>query len=348
MPVPALPLRCSRQIVLLVVLMVFAATGCAPLASAVTRGSEPPTQANVASVPNAASLGVAPPTARQTADLPAGRILYVRDGNLWIWHGGTSHQFSEGGTWTQPSFSPGGKEIAYVYWAQNFSDVFVMAADGSSTRRLTRGQSGNIMDNSWAFRPTWSPDGERLAYVSDANSRFPQLWLMGPDGGGRRQVSLPAFYEESWVDSLTWDPDGGRLAVTGAPNMRDPSHIYLVDVEKGTAEKLTSHTNGAFDPAWSPDGEAIAYIGRAGSLGELWVRSLDGEKEARLERLSYVRSPSWAPDGKSLAVLAQQNGAFEIFVLSVQSTASGFELGEPRPITRDAAVDPMSGLTWAP
>jgi len=336
-----------RLVALLVGLLAIVAVGCAPLASAVSHSGGPPAGAEV---PNLASLGLVQPqpSIQQAADLPPGRILYVRDGNLWLWQGGTSHQFSEGGTWSQPSFSPGGKEIAYVYWAQNFSDVFVMASDGATSRRLTRGQANNIMDNSWAFRPAWSPDGERIAYVSDANSRFPQLWLMGPDGGGRRQISLPAFYEESWVDALAWDPNGGRVAVTAAPNMQDPSQIYLVDVAKATAEKLTRHANGAFDPAWSPDGQALAYIGRPGPVGELWVRSPEGDKVAHFDKLSYVRSPAWAPDGKSIAVLAQQNGAFEIFVLSVRSTASGFELGEPRALTRDAAVDPMSGMTWAP
>jgi TolB protein len=342
---PCPPLRRRRFVALLSGLTLLGAVGCAPVASAVT-GAQAPSQP--ASIPNPASLALPPQTARQANEMPPGRILYVRDGNLWLWQGGSSRQFSEGGTWSQPSFSPGGKEIAYVYWAENFSDVFVMAADGSKSRRLTRGQSSSLMDNSWAFRPTWSPDGERIAFVSDANSRFPQLWLMGPDGGGRRQLALPEFYEESWVDSLTWDPSGGRVAVTGAPNMRDPSHIYLVDVAKSTAEKLTKHPNGAFDPTWSPNGEALAYIGRPGSQGELWVRTIEGEKEAHHDRLSFVRSPVWAPDGKSIAVLAQQNGAFEIFVLSVRPTDGGFELGEPRQLTRDAAVDPMSGLTWAP
>src|SRR5688572_14915211 len=195
------PGPCPRRrfIALLAGLTVLGAVGCAPIASTVAHQSESVT---LPGIPNPASLGIAPSTVRQATDMPPGRILYVRDGNLWLWHGGSSHQFSEGGTWFQPSFSPGGKEIAYVYWAENFSDVFVMAADGTRARRLTRGQSGNIMDNSWAFRPSWSPDGERIAFVSDANSRFPQLWLMGQDGGGRRQLALPAFYEESWVDSL--------------------------------------------------------------------------------------------------------------------------------------------------
>ena len=323
------PRSCRRIVAMFLGLLVVGAVGCAP---------------------NAASIGLAQPqpVLQQASDTPPGRILYVRDGNLWLWQGGASHQFSEGGTWSQPSFSPGGKEIAYVYWTQNFSDVFVMAADGSKSRRLTRGQSSSIMDNAWAFRPAWSPDGERIAYVSDANSRFPQLWLMAQDGGGRRQISLPAFYEESWFDSLAWDPNGDRVAITAAQTMREPSHIYLVDVAKVTVEKLTSHSNGAFDPAWSPDGQALAYIGRPGSTGELWARTVDGEKTGHSDKLSFVRSPAWAPDGKSIAVLAQQNGAFEIFVMSVKATDSAFEFGEPRPLTRDAAVDPMSGLTWAP
>ena len=47
--------------------------------------------------------------------------------------------------------------------------------------------------------------------------------------------------------------------------MREPSHIYLVDVAKVTVEKLTNHANGAFDPAWSPDG-AVARLHRAARL----------------------------------------------------------------------------------
>jgi len=339
------PLRRRRFIALLAGASLVGAVGCSPVTPVVSSAPEPAAQA---SVPNPASLAIAPATVRQATELPPGRILHVRDGNLWLWQGGTSHQFSEGGTWSQPSFSPGGKEIAYVYWAENFSDVFVMAADGSKSRRLTRLQSGSIMDNSWAFRPSWSPDGERIAFVSDATSRFPQLWLMGIDGAGRRQLSLPAFYEESWVDALTWDPNGGRVAITGAPDMRAPSQIYLVDLAKVTAVKLTSHVNGAYDPSWSPNGENLAYIGRSGSQAELWVRTIDGEKQSRFDRLSFVRSPAWAPDGKSVAVLALQNGAFEIFVMSVKPTDNGFEIGDPRQLTRDAAVDPMSGLTWAP
>jgi TolB protein len=222
-----------------------------------------------------------------------------------------------------------------------------MAADGSSTRRLTKGQSASLPDNIWAFRPAWSPDGERLAYVTDATSQFNQVWLMNKDGGDRRQLTSEASGFQ-WADSLTWGPKGERIAVTAARAMGDPSNVFLVDVAKGSSDKLTTHANGAFDPAWSPDGEAIAYIGRPGLSGELWVSTVDGTKTGHLDKLQYVRSPAWSPDGKSLAVLAAHAGMFEIWIVPVKRTDDGFELGEPKQLTRDAAADPMSGLTWAP
>jgi TolB protein len=339
-----LRLRSRLAVLLASLLLTTLAVGCAPLGAGAAQVPVPPPVEPVIPAP----ANVQPvPAVQQVPDVPPGRILYVRDGNLWLWQAGSSRQFSEGGTWFQPAFSPDGKEVAYVYWTFNFSDLFVMAADGSSSRRLTRGQSSSLPDNIWAFRPAWAPDGQRLAYISDANSQLPQVWIMAKDGNNRRQLTSEATGIQ-WADALSWDPSGARLALTAAPSMRDPSQIYLLDIAKGIPEKLTNHLNGAFDPAFSPDGTAVAYIGRAGAQGELWVRDLEGTHEAHTDKLPNVRSPAWSPDGKSLAVLAPQNGAFEIFILSVRSTADGFELGEPRALTRDGAVDPMSGLTWAP
>src|SRR4051794_33190410 len=85
-----------------------------------------------------------------------GKLLFVKEGNLWVWSGGRSRQFTTGESWRQPQWSPDGAEIAYVYRGSNFSDIFIMNADGSNNRRLTRSQSASLPDNDWAFRPTWS------------------------------------------------------------------------------------------------------------------------------------------------------------------------------------------------
>lgn len=338
MPVSVPRVRPPRSVFgLLACLLLTGAVACAPALA----------PARLPAVAASGPLGDA--SARQAAEALPGRILYVRDGNLWLWERGSSRQYSEGGTWRQPSFSPDGKEIAYVYWLDNFSDIFVMSADGSQTRRLTRGQASYLPDNVWSFRPAWSPDGAQIAYVSDATTQFPVVWLMNRDGGNRRQL-MTAGYGVDWADAISWSPDGKRLAVVagGVPPNPSPGQIYVLDVAKGGVEKLTTHAGGAFDPAWSPDGDTIAYIGRPEGPGQLWLRSVDGEQEAHADRLAWVRSPVWSPDGKSLAVLAAQGGTFQIWVMSVRRTADGYEIGEPRQLTNEGSIDAMSGLSWAP
>src|SRR5690242_460307 len=80
---------------------------------------------------------------QRPAEAVGGRLLFVKEGNLWTWSAGRARQFTSGDSWRQPQWSPDGSEIAYVYRGSNFSDIFVMNADGSNNRRLTRSQSSS-------------------------------------------------------------------------------------------------------------------------------------------------------------------------------------------------------------
>ncbi len=280
----------------------------------------------------------------QARDQLAGKLAYVREGNLWIWQGGEARQLTTGGTWRQPALSPNGTEIVYVFREQNFSDVFAMAADGSANRRLTNGQAPVIGQNDWALRPTWSPDGSQIAYISDENSAFPVVWLMNKDGGARRQVMRVEIVEIA--DALSWAPDGKRLAVT-AMSTQEASQIFLLDVARSTVERLSNHSQGAFDPAWSPIDDSIAYVAREGGRGELVVRHSEGPEQARSNRLAYVRSPVWSPDGRNLAVLSAQGGSFDVWAAPVSREGGAVQIGEFRQVTRDGGIDAASGLSWA-
>lgn len=297
----------------------------------------------------------APPLLASAAGLaqgavPTGRILFVKDGNLWAWQNGSAGEVAVGATWRQPRWAPDGSRFAYVYQGANFSDIFVGDRDGTDQTRLTQAQQPIIEDNDWNFRPTWSPDGRRIAFVSDAASFNPTLWVMAADGSGRRAIPTPGLAQEA-VDQLSWSPDGATLAISlfFGP---EPSQIALVPVEPASREQariLTNHPAGALDPAWSPDGAWIAYAAREAQGTDIFVMRADGSAVQQLTRLGTVRFPAWSPDGSSLAYLSAQTNAFEVWVVDVVTTSDGaIEARNPRQLTRDLSVDAASGISWGP
>ena len=279
---------------------------------------------------------------------PAGRILFIKDWNLWIWENGNARQLASGDTWQQPRWAPDASQFAYVYQAGNFSDVFVSDPAGQNQMRLTRSQSTVLDDNDWNFHPTWSPDGKQLAYLSDVDTFFPVLWTMNVDGTGPRKVPVSGLSAES-VDTLDWSPDGTQIAAT-INDGRNPSQVALIPVG-GTAGKqsrvLTDQAAGAMDPAWSPDGSWLAFAAREGRTIDIYAMHPDGSGVQRLTNTGMARAPSWSPDGHTLAYLSAQSGAFELWTVDLSAGASGaLEAKNPRQLTHDLSIDATSGLSW--
>jgi TolB protein len=283
-------------------------------------------------------------------DLP-GRILFVKDGDLWLLDGGGSHQLATGGTFTQPSWAPDGSSLAYVYRGTNFADIFVTDDQGQSQTRLTNSQSTILDNNDWNLRPTYSPDGTLIAFVSDKNSTFPTVWLMNAaDGTGRHALPTPGLAQQEAVDALAWSPDGTLLAVT-LFNEPGPTQIALIPL--GAANRqlsriVTDVPGGALDPAWAPDGSWIAFAGREGYVLEIYAEQPDGPSLTRLTNDgALARSPVWSPDGRHVAYLSNKTGYFEIWAVDVRADASGgLVASSPRQLTQDLHVDAASGLSW--
>lgn len=279
-----------------------------------------------------------------TPELPSGRILFVKDGNVWVWTEGRARQTTDGGTWQQPQWSPDGSEIVYVYRSVNFSEIFVMNADGSNNRRLTRSQSSSLGDNDWVFRPTWSPNGRQIAYVTDSDSYNPVVWIMDRDGTNRRLLMGVTDTFEA-ADALSWAPDGRRLAVTAFGG--ELSQIVLLDVARGLSQPWTRTPKGAIDPAWSPDGATIAFAVRDTGRMDIHLRPVDGNSEIELTRGSLARSPAWSPDGHQLAYISSKNGTFELYAVEIVDQGNGQVAAQnERQLTRDLNLDGTSGLSW--
>src|SRR5439155_1178554 len=139
---------------------------------------------------------------------------------------------------------------------------------GQSLTRLTNSQSTILDNNDWNLRPTFSPDGKLIAFVSDKTSTFPTLWLMNSaDGSGRHE--LATGLQEEGVDTLAWSPDGSQLAFTLfiEPGPTQIALLPLGATGRQVRRVLTDLPGGALDPAWAPDGSWLAFAGRDGGSG---------------------------------------------------------------------------------
>jgi dipeptidyl aminopeptidase/acylaminoacyl peptidase len=257
-----------------------------------------------------------------------------------------------------PHWSPDGKQIAYVVAKADLtkaistydSDLWLIDADGRNDRRLTYTASAD-------FRPRWSPDGTRLAFLSDRGGRN-AIYVLDPRGGEARLLGN----EPTAVREFEWSPDGKQIAFTridepsgeGEPRVVGENeralHLYLADVESGKSRKLTNDQLTTFSFDWAPDGSEIA-MARSNGTGldalhsaDIHVINIrDGAIRPLVVRPGHDNTPRYSPDGKSI-VFTSAGGVADWLVefdLHVVPSAGG----TPRKVS--AAYDRTpDGFMW--
>jgi dipeptidyl aminopeptidase/acylaminoacyl peptidase len=221
--------------------------------------------------------------------------------------------------------SPDGRFVAYVVraanWDENAYETEIWLADTATgaTRQLTNGKKSSQA-------PAWSPDGARLAFISDRTDKR-QIFLINPAGG--EADALTAVDEG--VTSFAWAPDGARIAYTAtepksaAVKDRDKkygefqvveqdhrmTHLFVLDVATGATRAARALTSGAFTVgafAWAPDGARIAFDHQAnaspassGSSDISVVTVADGAVRPLVTQGGPDSHPVWSPDGARIA-----------------------------------------------
>jgi TolB protein len=186
-------------------------------------------------------------------------------------------------------------------------EIFVINADGSGLRRLTR---NTVAD----WDPDWSPDGQKIAWIrSDGTGT--DIFVMNADGSDQQNLTpMPGNRGEP-----RWSPDGQAILFTAVPPGQSRSasgwphrdDVYVMNADGSGQRKLT-HTReaGEFGPAWSPDGQQIAFTQHAGTSGEvrIFVMNADGSaKHAVTPKLAHTGdgwitvTAAWSPDGRRIA-----------------------------------------------
>jgi dipeptidyl aminopeptidase/acylaminoacyl peptidase len=173
----------------------------------------------------------------------------------------------------------------YPWWN---TEIYTTTTDGTGLQKLTYDPRADAY-------PSWSPDGQKIAFASERGFDLGEIYVMNADGSGiQRLTNHPAL---DWYPS--WSPNGGRIAFL---SHRDGNNeIYTVKIDGSGIQRLTNSTRNStkeFRPAWSPDGERIAFTSDrdADDYSQIYVMSAAGSQMHRFTNAPGGASqPAWQP-----------------------------------------------------
>ena len=193
---------------------------------------------------------------------------------------------------TFPAWSPDGKTIAFCRYEEGQpSSIWVMDADGTNVKQLTRGPDR---------APAWSPDGNLIAFCRNG-----EIHVMEPDGAN--QVNLTK--NETFDADVAWSPDSKKLAFSSSRS-GEGFKIYVMDADGENVNEITKAGNllGFAYPAWSPDGKKIVYADQDENNLEIFVCDPDGDNVKQLTKLGGKNTyAAWSPDGKQIMFRRLEN-----------------------------------------
>ncbi len=156
--------------------------------------------------------------------------------------------------------------------------------------------------------PALSPDGSEVAYFSEKDFFFVDLYLADGHTGKVKRRLLKSTYSSNYESfrflnsQANWSPDGKYLAFTGTRSGADDIIILDVAHNREVGRIRVKDLNGVTTPAWSPDGRRIVFTGYDGGLSDLFVVNRDGSNLRRLTQDKYADlHPAWSPDGSTIA-----------------------------------------------
>ena len=193
----------------------------------------------------------------------------------------------------EPAWSADGSKIAFASRRTGSSDIYAMTSDGTGTKHLTSGKQNDS-------HPTWSPDGNEIAFTRDGD-----IYVMGADGSRPHRIS-DIDAEES---DPAWSPTGDRIAYVRRIPGTPIQNVWIMNPDGSDRHPLTKGNGRAFTPAWSPDGKRIVFTTNAESQHfELFAVGVDGKGlRSVVPTANDDFEPSWSPDGSKIAF--QEEGA---------------------------------------
>ncbi len=211
------------------------------------------------------------------------------------------------------SCTPDGRKIAFSSsrdaaggaLGPNDFDIYTMAPNGSSVRRLTSSPGRDIT-------PAFSPDGAKIAFASERAGGTPHIFVMNADGTGVVQLTSGSDPEAE----PAWSPDGTKIAFTRIPFSAlglgfTQKDVWIMNADGSGQRRLTDTLGEDHDATFSPDGSKIAYSSErtvipSPPFGDTFIIDVargtaDPGVNLTGDLAFGAGDPAWHPDGTRIA-----------------------------------------------
>lgn len=223
--------------------------------------------------------------------------------------GGTPTRIAEGLAWeVHPRFSPDGRRIAFTSDRGGGDNIWVMNADGSDKRQVTK-ETFRLLN-----QPSWSRDGRFIVakkhFTTGRSAGTGEIWMYHVSGGaGVQLVKRVSEQHQKELGEPVYSPDGKAIYytrnITPGPifeyaqnSNTDLFNIERYEIATGEVSTAVSGAGGSVRPAPSPDGKSIAFVRRERAKSKLYFKDLTSGVERKIyDALDQDAQETWAVTG---------------------------------------------------
>ena len=227
--------------------------------------------------------------------------------------------------------------IAFDRRVNSVSYIYTMSPDSSNIVQIAKTSLG-----AWAYNPAWSPDGLKLAFVTQSDGLITAIYLVNLDGTG---VSSLSYHDPNfWVDldnnplaspvpmeSLAFSPDGTKVVVAVGNLTYDALVILDVATNGHSYVNSLAYWSGRntriSKPSWSSQNKIVYTASSSSGAENIYTINPDGSGNMALTNGAQNIDPSWSPDGEWLTFASDRrgNGSFEIWFMDKNGSPGSTE-----------------------
>jgi Tol biopolymer transport system component len=214
-----------------------------------------------------------------------------------------------------PIFSPNGNEIIFVSERDEDREIYKMNIDGTGLVNITNYSIGSYNSKYHDFNPVFSPNGEKICFITLRNNGDYEIYIMNSDGSGQTNLTNTIGKDTEPI----FTPDGQKIVFVSERDGN--SEIYIMNSDGSGQTNLTNnpsydrlYDNNNVNPVITPDGKNIVY----NSDMDIYIMGIDGNNPRNLTNSSgndFYQQVS--PDGNYIVFQSSRNGNTEVYIMGI-------------------------------